>query len=210
MSNRIVVIGGGGHAKVLISILKLLPYSVVGYLDVHDNGPILGVPYLGGDEKAKQIREDDQTKTAALGIGTVGLGHSREAVKRRFDALRFQFPAIIAPSAIVDKDARVESGTVVFPGAVINAGARLGIACIVNSNSTVEHDCQIGNFVHIAPGATLSGDVRVGDYTLIGVGAVVVQGCSVGPDCIIGGGAVVANSECVFPGTYVGIPAKRI
>ncbi len=42
---RIVVIGGGGHAKVVINVLKKSGYSIVGYTDHGDRGVILGITY---------------------------------------------------------------------------------------------------------------------------------------------------------------------
>ena len=42
---EIVVVGGGGHAKVVISILrKLEGYRILGYTDLKDNGALIGVP----------------------------------------------------------------------------------------------------------------------------------------------------------------------
>ena len=48
----VIVIGGGGHAKVLISTLLLQNRNVLGFVDVKPSlSPILGVTRLGDDER---------------------------------------------------------------------------------------------------------------------------------------------------------------
>jgi sugar O-acyltransferase (sialic acid O-acetyltransferase NeuD family) len=203
----IVVLGGGGHAKVLISILKKMPaYRTIGYTDLRDNGPILGIPYLGGDDVLKDLKGSDQVLSAAIGIGNTSLSRKRMYLKKRLGDLGFPLPPIISPHSVVNEDTRIGSGTVVFDGAVVNSGARIHDCCIVNTHSTVEHDCIIADNVHIAPGANLSGGVVVGENTLVGAGATVIQNVRICHDCVIGAGAVVVRDIDV-PGTYVGIPA---
>ena len=51
MKEKIIMIGGGGHAKVLINIIqKNNNYEIIGYVDIKDSGELSGVKYLGGDD----------------------------------------------------------------------------------------------------------------------------------------------------------------
>lgn len=207
--DKIVVIGGGGHAKVLISILKKCRYEVVGYTDHYDLGSILGIPYWGKDSVLKEIREESGVSHAVLGIGKVDCSDSRLRIQEDVKRWGLRFPIITSPRASVNEDVVLGEGTVVFDGAVINSGARIGRNCIINSNSTVEHDCRLGDNVHLAPGATVSGGVAIGDNCMIGVGTCILHSVSISSGALIGAGAtVVKNIE--FPGTYVGTPAKKI
>jgi sugar O-acyltransferase (sialic acid O-acetyltransferase NeuD family) len=207
--DKIVVIGGGGHAKVLISILKKCSYEVVGYTDHYDLGSILGISYLGKDSVLKDIRKESGVSHAVVGIGKVDCSDTRLRIQEDVKRWGLRFPIITSPRASVNEDVVLGEGTVVFDGAVINSGARIGRNCIINSNSTVEHDCRLGDNVHLAPGATVSGGVAIGDNCMIGVGACILHSVSISSGALIGAGAtVVKNIE--FPGTYAGTPAKKI
>jgi len=208
--DRIVVVGGGGHAKVLISVLKKISsYELIGYTDVRDSGELLGIPYLGPDAVLEKIREPLTDCCAALGVGKVTVAENRMRLVNRLVEMGFRLPAVVSPHAVVNENVTIGEGAVVFDGAVINTGAWIGRASIINTNSTVEHDCRIGGNVHIAPGANLSGGVRIGANCVIGTGVNVVQYVSICDGCLIGAGAVVPR-DIIEPGTYVGNPASKI
>lgn len=206
----IVVIGGGGHAKVIISLLKKRgDYRIVGYTDKENRGAVLGIAYLGGDEVLGDLIREGGACAAAIGIGTVGRGDARKAIKARLESLGFYLPALVSSDAVVNEAVSIDDGAVVFDGAVINSGTTIGECAILNTRSAVDHDCVIGSYVHVAPGATLSGQVKLGDDVFVGTGATVIHGVTICPGCVIGAGAVVI-ADCSIPGTYVGVPARRI
>jgi sugar O-acyltransferase (sialic acid O-acetyltransferase NeuD family) len=212
MQNKpgIVVVGGGGHAKVLISVLKKGgSFELIGYTDMRDCGKLLGVPYLGSDAVLAKMIAATPGCCAAVGVGKVRLNENRMDLFHRLGVLGFRLPVIISPHAVVNEEVSIGEGTVVLDGVVINTGARIGRASILNTNSTVEHDCVIGDNVHLAPGADISGGVCIGSNCIIGTGASVVQYVGICGGCLIGAGAVVPR-DIHEPGTYVGNPARRI
>ena len=207
----VVLIGGGGHASVVASLLGELPgLRLVGYTAPEAHGTLEGVEYLGPDSVLAdwEARAGHAPVALALGIGHVGDPAPRQAVTRRMEEAGFQFRSVTARSAWVASSASLGRGTVVMPGAVVNAGARLGAFGIINSNAVVEHGCIVGEHVHLGPGAVVSGDVRIGAGSMIGAGAVVVQGLEVAAGCLVGAGAVVTRS-LTEAGVYVGCPARR-
>jgi sugar O-acyltransferase (sialic acid O-acetyltransferase NeuD family) len=207
---EIVVLGGSGHAKVLISVLKKADYRVIGYVDPIDHGTVLGVPWLGEDEILSDIRSRHPECLAAIGLGKIEAGSGRRwQLHAQLQDMGFIMPPIISPHAVVNEDVELGAATVVFDGAVINSGTQIGQACIINTNSTVEHDCRIGDNVHISPGANLSGGVLMGDHCMVGIGANIIQGISVISACLIGAGATVVN-DLVEPGIYLGAPAFKL
>jgi sugar O-acyltransferase (sialic acid O-acetyltransferase NeuD family) len=205
----VVVIGGGGHAKVLIGVLRKLPWTIAGYVDPRDAGPVLGVPHAGGDEVLPALLARDPGCAAAIGVGKVDASPRRASIQAAAEALGYQFPTFVSPDAVVNVEVELGAGTSVFDGAVINSGVVAGPTCIVSTNATVEHDCRLGTNVHIGPGATVSGGVTIGDHTFLGAGAVVIHGRRIAPGCLVGAGAVVID-DLIEPGTYVGNPARRI
>jgi sugar O-acyltransferase (sialic acid O-acetyltransferase NeuD family) len=93
--------------------------------------------------------------------------------------------------------------------AVINCGSKIGKGVIINTAATVDHDNIIGDYVHISPGSHLAGTVTVSEGTWIGIGATVINNLEITHDCMIGAGAVVVRS-LIEPGTYAGVPARRL
>jgi sugar O-acyltransferase (sialic acid O-acetyltransferase NeuD family) len=205
---RIVVIGGGGHAKVLISVLKGTPWDVVGYTDPQDRGPLLGVPHLGDDPILAELLSTRGIQHAIIGLGKIDVSSTRMRLQGQIESLGYAFPVVVSPQAVVNESVQLGSGTVALDGVVITSGTVAGRCCILNTNSTIEHDCRLGDNVHVASGATVSGGVTVGDDSLIGAGATIVQSVTIGHGCLIGAGAVVVT-DITEPGTYVGVPARR-
>ena len=205
-----MVIGGGGHAKVVISILRRLErYQILGYTDLKDNGPLAGLPYLGSDRELAALSVGPKKLNAVLAVGQIGLGKRRCELWTRLQSPALSFPLIVSPGAIVNDEVSGGEGAVVMDGAVINSGAVLGRGAIVNTNSTIEHDAVLEDWVHVAPGATICGGVTVGRFSMIGAGTTVVEGIEISAACIVGAGATVVH-HLTEPGVYVGVPARRI
>jgi len=203
---KIIVVGGGGHAKVVISILKKIgKYKIIGYTDIKNQGPILGIEYIGTDEEIIHYN----VSMAAIGIGVLENFKNRYKIINNYIKKGFKFPSILSPDAIVNEDVSIGEGTVLMDGVVINSGTSIGNFSIINTRGSIDHDCKIGDFVHIAPGVTLSGGVRIGNNSLIGIGSTVVQYKTIAENCIIGAGTVITR-DCLESGKYAGIPMKRI
>lgn len=203
---KIVVIGAGGHSKVVVDILKENPaFDLIGLTDKMAQGDVLGVPILGGDDIWPSLIKDGVT-AAFIAVGDNKL---RERLSDEALRVGFQLVPLVDKRAIVSRHAVIEEGALVMPGAVVNADAHIGRESIINTNASVDHECTIGDFVHIAPGCALSGRVKVGSRSLIGTGARVIDSISIGDDTIIGAGASVVKDippRCVA----VGVPARVI
>lgn len=202
-SNPVNVIGAGGHAKVVVSLLRAAGYSVVA---IYDDSPsqhgreVFGVPVLGPVDKL----EDSPVTHAVIAIGDCRV---REQISRRFRQITWV--TAIHPSAYVDPTARLGEGTVVFAGAVVQPDAVIGSHVIINTGATVDHDCRVEDFVHLAPGVHLAGGVRVARGAFLGAGAVVAPYRTIGRGTLVGAGGVVIG-DLPDGVTAVGVPAKPI
>ncbi len=190
----VIVLGGGGHAKVVIDALRRSGAAVIGIcdpaLEAGSKGP-LGVVVEGGDEALG--RHPPDTVLLANGIGSTRSTALRRNVFERHAAMRYRFATVIHPSAIVTEDVRIEEGAQVMAGVVVQPGAVLGKNCIVNTRASVDHDCVVGAHAHLAPGVTLSGNVQVGCGAHVGTGASVIQGIRIGRDSLVRAGSVVVS-----------------
>jgi UDP-perosamine 4-acetyltransferase len=212
MTIKVIGLGAGSHAKVVIEILRYhSPYKLVGLLDSKpelEGKSVLGVPVLGNDDLLPTLKHQGVCHFF------VGLGSARDTRPRQalFElALKYGMEPIdaIHSKAVVSPSAKLGKGIVIVAGAVINACAQLGVNVIVNTGAIVEHDCVVNDHVHIATGAQLAGAVRVGTGAHIGAGATVRQCISVGQGAVVGAGAVVVKD--VSPYTVViGVPAHPV
>ena len=192
---RIILIGGGGHAgSVADSIKQSNQYEIAGYIERADEKGTAapGAPVLGTDNDLKAVF-DSGIHTAFVTIGYIGKGCIREKIYDSLKRIGYSVPAIIDPSAILADGVRIGEGTFIGKRAVVNAGARNGKMCIINTGSIVEHDNEIGDFSHVAVGSTLCGGVRIGQRVLIGANAVVIQGVRVGNGAVVGAGTTVRH-----------------
>jgi acetyltransferase EpsM len=197
---KVIIIGGGGHAKVLIDCIE--SENKLEIVSVLDDNPDL--------HQILQYRVFRRTELEAHGNVKVILAIGNNKTRKKIaEELTVQYATTIHPSAVISKYAKIGKGTQIFAGAVVNAGAVIGDHCIINTGAIVEHDCILEDFVHVSPNAALSGAVRIGCGTHIGIGANLIQSITIGSNVTIGAGAVVI-SDIPDNCTAVGTPAKPI
>ncbi|MDD2224789.1 MAG: NeuD/PglB/VioB family sugar acetyltransferase [Candidatus Shapirobacteria bacterium] len=210
MKSKIIIIGGGGHAKVLISIIKKLKsFETLGYTDIENKGEILGVKYLGTDSVLEKIIIKYPKCSAVIGVGRTNIEDKRQSIKQKLIDLNFSLPVIISPTSTINEDVTIGKGTVIFDRSIVNSGARIGETVILNTNSVLEHDCFLENNVFIGPNSTICGGVFIDQNSFIGAGSTIIPNIKISKNCLIGAGSVIINN-LKKPGTYVGIPGKLI
>lgn len=201
----LLIIGAGGHAKVLAeTALSEQRWSRIAFVDdrARVGDRVIGLEIVGSTAQLESLARD--YTHAVVGIGDAQV---RLDFLSRCHELGLQRPSIVHRTAWVSSFASLGAGTVVFAQAAINAGCAIGDGCIVNTGAVVDHDCILGNVVHICPGAHLAGNVRVGDGAWIGIGSCVRQGISVGSRALVAAGAaVMANVDSNV--TVMGVPAR--
>ncbi|MEW6234677.1 MAG: acetyltransferase [Candidatus Omnitrophota bacterium] len=205
---RVFLYGSGGHAKVIIDILRLNGVEVAVCLDddpAKSGGLVMGVPIRYAPDELARLKEQG-VLTGIVGIGNNRIREEKAALLR---AQGFRLAATMHPAAIIARDVVIGDGTAVMAGVVVNCGARIGENAILNTSCSVDHDCIVGDNVHISPGARLGGTVVIGDGTQIGIGAVVLPNLKIGRNVIVGGGAAVIG-DLPDSVTAVGVPARII
>lgn len=204
------MLGGGGHAKVLVATLKLAGVHILGIVDNDAQlwgKQLLGVDIIGGEDVMGQYSSDEVF--LVNGIGSIQLPVKRKQLYNRFKSLKYRFANVIHPSSIISENVELGEGVQIMAGVIIQPGCSVGDNAILNSRVTVDHDCSIGEHAHLAPGVTLSGSVRIGCDTHIGTAAAVIQNVEVGDRCVIGAGSLVLKN---IPSdvTAFGVPAKVV
>lgn len=196
MNKEVIIIGAGGHGRVIADIVKKSGDILFGYLD--DD---LSKPNVIG-------KIDDCIKyTEKFFIIAVGDNGIRKTIAQKYPDLKYY--TAIHPSSVAADDAQLGKGTCVMAHAVLSASAVVGEHCIINTASVIEHDDKVGNYSHVSPGSVLCGNVKLGECVHIGAGAIVKNNVSITSDCVVGAGATVV-CDIVDAGTYVGVPARKL
>lgn len=203
---EIVVIGAGGHARVVADVIRLSgAYQIRGFLDqlhgARHGDAFEGARILGGDDLLPELLQDGVAAVVAIGDNEARRRIGEDLLRRGFS-----LAVLIHPTATVAGSVEIGAGTVVFAGAIVNPATRIGAHVIINTAATIDHDCAIGDAVHVAPGVHIAGDVTIGEGTLIGVGAAIKPGVTVGHNAVVGVGAAVV-ADVADGVTVAGVPA---
>jgi sugar O-acyltransferase (sialic acid O-acetyltransferase NeuD family) len=191
----LVLLGAGGHARVLLALARAAGHSVLGVCDPQlaaDGDPQWeGVDVLGDDAALERYRPGEVH--LMLGVGQLTDGTLRERLYRTLRDRGYTFPVLIHPTAWLAPDVSLAAGVQVMAGVVVQPGCQVGENSVLNTRVSIDHDCWIGSDVHVAPGATLCGSVTAGSGAYIGAGAVVIQGIRIGERAVVGAGVTLVR-----------------
>ena len=156
---KLLIIGAGGHGKVVAEVAEDLGYEV-SFLD--DNAP----EAIG---KIEDIEWWTSFENAFCGIGN---NKFRMEIIERLLKAGYKVPALIHPTAYVSKSAAIDLGVIVEPKAIVNANSRVGEGTIISVGAIVDHDVVVGKCAHINAGAIVKGGGSVSDYEKLEAGEV--------------------------------------
>jgi len=201
MIKEVVVVGAGGHGKVVVSLLQELGYKVSKILDDDKTkwgSHILSTPIDGPVDKLKEM-----PRISAL----LAIGDNQTRLKVAEKYMGTQWLTAIHPKAWVHRSVAISEGTVVFAGSIVQPDTIIGSHCIINTGVTIDHDCRIDDGVHLAPGCHLAGSVHVGRGSFLGIGVSVIPNRKIGKRTIVGAGAAVVK-DLPDEVLAVGVPAR--
>jgi len=208
---QVVILGAGGHARVVIDALRSRHENGIAAVLAPDpalHGTTLdGVSIAGDDDRLTEYPPSSYDVVVA--VVRFGDHVMRHALLERVRALGYRIATVVHASATVSPRATIGSGVQIMAGAIVNPGAKLGDDVIVNSGAIVEHDCTVGTGAHLAPRVVLGGRAAVGAKAQLGLGCVVLPGLRVGDGAIVGAGAVVTRNVAEHT-TVAGVPAHAV
>lgn len=190
----VIILGAGGHATVLIELLKICRIPILGV--VAPTATLLknnsDIAYLGDDAVLQSDFSPDAVNLVN-GLGGTGVSGNltRQRIFEQCKALGYTFETLVHPSAIVASTVIMQEGVQVMAGAILQPNVFVGANSIINTRASIDHDCTIFDHVHIAPGAILCGNITIQEGVHVGVGANIIQGITVGKHLLVNAGSTV-------------------
>lgn len=208
-----VIIGAAGFAKEVDFLLRYKsPAYKTSYFVASDKSlaSIHKTPIITDEELLEIDAKNTEEILAYIAIGNPKLRN------KIFNALsianNIAFPNAIAKDAVLDSlggRITIGLGNIICSKVVLTTDIVMGSQNHINLSCTIGHDSSIGDFCTLSPGVHVSGNVHIGSHVFVGTGAVVLEQINICSNVVIGAGAVVTK-HIEEPGTYVGIPAKKL
>ncbi len=201
-NKKLLILGCGGHSKVVTEIAELVGFRKILYLDKLNNKNT----FLGRSVLHEEIKDYMDYFFVAIGDNSL-----REMIFNNFllnntSAIPI---SLIHPSSIISKRCSIGTGTVIMPLCVINSSSIIGNGVIINTRASIDHDNCMKSFVSIAPGVSIGGNVYVGERSAISIGATIKHGIKIGSDVVIGASSYV-NKDIDSKWIAYGTPAKAV
>ena len=208
MTNKIVLLGGGGHCKACIDVIETTRFTIEGVIDKEINaGKVLNYRIIGNDDKLEGLVQKNYLFLVT--VGQIKNPSLRSELFEKIKQWHGKLAIVIASTSIVSKYSTIGEGTIIMHQALVNADVSIGRNCIINNKSLIEHDCSIGDHTHISTGAILNGNCAIGNRVFVGSNTVIANGTQVADNVVIGAGSVVIKNISKA-GVYAGNPAIKI
>ena len=192
---KVIILGSGGHAKVVYDTIPKNNFKVIGVADIKKK---LDKHFY----KLSLIRENEllikdypaEEFILCNGIGMIDVKQNkRRQVFEKFKKEGFSFLSIIHKFSFISEKSKIFEGAQIMAGAIVQTSSLIGRNTVINTNASVDHDCDISDNCHIAPGATVCGGVKIGSNSLIGAGATILPGCKIPQNSKIKAGECIKN-----------------
>ena len=194
IKKKIIMLGAGGHAKVIFDIASITGIKISYIVDNKDQlDPVFSrIKHIMNDEYiSNNMPENKFALINGLGVVPGVNKFLRSNIYNYYKKKKYEFLKIIHPKAIIASNVEIENGVNIMAGVVIQTSSIIMENSIINTGVLIDHDCVIDQNVHIAPGAILCGNVRVGKGSFIGAGAKILPGVIIPENSIVKSGTLL-------------------
>lgn len=147
--------------------------------------------------------------TEYFAVVAVGNPTDRKNIVERFPKDTLWATLIHHSVNVTAPDVEIGEGSIICAGSILTTNIKLGKHTHLNLLTTIGHDVIIKDFFTTAPGAKISGTCNIDECVYFGTNSSVREKISICNNVTIGMQAAVVKN-ITEPGTYIGLPAKRV
>jgi sugar O-acyltransferase (sialic acid O-acetyltransferase NeuD family) len=135
--------------------------------------------------------------------------------KKRFDIVdklpkETKYFTFIHPTALIlDDNIKIGDGSFIGAYSILTTNIKIGKHALLNRSVHVGHDSIIGDYFSAMPGSIVSGNVTIYSCVYLGTNSSIREKLSIHSLVVIGLNSGVVK-DINKPGTYVGVPSKKI
>jgi sugar O-acyltransferase (sialic acid O-acetyltransferase NeuD family) len=206
---KAVVLGSGGHCRVILSILDAVGgYRIAEIIEL--GTPRFGEQIMGIPVTPNPLGIVDWCGHSEVDFFlAIGDNNLRKYWWEKIKAIGLSMPNLISPQALLDSSSVLGESNVICARAFIGPQAILGNNNLINTSAIVEHEVIVGSHCHLAPSSTVAGRGRIENSCFLGAGSTVIDNISVAANTIVGAGGTLVRNVVQSDGIYLGTPAKR-
>ena len=208
MKNKIIIIGGGGHAGIICDCIReQKKYQIIGYIDKKKS--FLSkekIKYLGPENIF--FKNFKKRKNIYFTIA-IGDNHKRKKIYNYINKFKINWGTVIHPTASISPMAEISEGAQILNGSIISYKSKISKHVCINTGAIIDHHNYFHSFSSAAPGVCTGGNVEVGESSFLGINCSVKHGIKIGKEVVVGGNAFV-NKDCKSNSIYLGIPARKV
>jgi sugar O-acyltransferase (sialic acid O-acetyltransferase NeuD family) len=119
------------------------------------------------------------------------------------------FSNVIHSFSSVSQSVKMGQGNFINAGVVLASRVELGNFNFVNRTASIGHDTKILNYNHFGPGCTIASTCIIGNRNCLCTSSAVIPAREIKDNITVGAGGVVIEN-IVDPGTYVGVPVRKL
>ncbi len=209
MKKPMLIIGAGGHAKILIDIIqKSDEYSLKAVIgkENEEHNELMGYKIYKGDKYLSEFKDAGIT-SIAIGIGGYTNNEKRKAIYCKLKSTGFEIVNLIDPSSVVSASVKLGDGVVIFAGVIINPEVIIGNNVVIATGATIDHETIVEDHVLISAGVTVGAGDIIKEGALLALGSKIISRVTIGENALVASGAMVVN-DIAKNTTVYGVPAK--
>jgi sugar O-acyltransferase (sialic acid O-acetyltransferase NeuD family) len=190
MMKKIALIGYGELGKQFENLISELPYDIsITYFDdlAKENNVKNSYPFNS------YLHDEFRNFEFLIGLGYKHLKKKKKIIDNLVERKRKLF-TFVHSTAIIDKTAKIEEGTVIYPNVTIDKNVKIGKGCLLNLSVTVSHDSVINDCCYLSPSVTISGFVMIGEMVFLGTGVNVANNIKIDSSAIVGIGSTITRN----------------
>tara|TARA_B100000401_G_C52687799_1_gene662981 strand:+ start:196 stop:858 length:663 start_codon:yes stop_codon:yes gene_type:complete len=206
---NIVIIGSGGHAKVILAeILQFKnKYKFYGFVDSSKRNGSLVIKI--NSQSYKTVNLEKKKIKNLYGIIGVGDNYKRYKIFEKFSKKfkNIKWETIISKNSVVKPNVKLGEGTIILGNSFIGTGTKINKHCIINTSNSIDHENEFENFSSTGPGVITGGNVKISKFSHLGIGCVVKNNIVIKENVICAGKSYI-NKNCKKNSIYLGTPSK--